>query len=60
MCWREGEWQHTGMGGIISLGGALTLVHSTSCHINFNSYLDIFVIILDPLSMSLHFDIPCF
>ena len=59
-CWREGGWQHAVMEGSSSLGGALTLVHSPSCHINFNSYPDVSVIILDLLPMSLHFCIPCF
>ena len=47
------------MGGTNSLGGALTLVHSLSCHINVNSYQDVSVIIPDPLPESLHFGIPC-
>ena len=46
------------MGGTSSLAGALTSVSDPSCHIKVNSYRDVFVIILDPLSGSLHFGIP--
>ena len=48
-----------GMKGINSLGGALTSVRGPSCHINFNSYRNVSIIIPDPLPESLHFGIPC-